>query len=87
MDITMGRILAKGLFDDETKVEFVKQDAQQRIPNIVTGKVDITIQFMTMSAQRAQLINFSRPYYVEGVALLTRPDADNKTLRQALGRW
>src|SRR5689334_24269195 len=53
MDITMGRILAKGLFDDETKVEFVKQDAQQRIPNIVTGKVDITIQFMTMTAQRA----------------------------------
>ncbi|MEF0941195.1 transporter substrate-binding domain-containing protein [Rhizobium sp. BR 362] len=84
MDITMGRILAKGLFDDETKVEFVKQDAQQRIPNIVTGKVDITIQFMTMSAQRAQLINFSRPYYVEGVALLTRPDADNKTYDKLL---
>ncbi|MBB4566960.1 transporter substrate-binding domain-containing protein [Rhizobium leucaenae] len=84
MDITMGRILAKGLFDDETKVEFVKQDAQQRIPNIVTGKVDITIQFMTMSAQRAQLINFSRPYYVEGVALLTRPDADNKTFDKLL---
>lgn len=84
MDITMGRILAKGLFDDPSKVEFVKQDAQQRIPNIVTGKVDITIQFMTMSAQRAQLINFSRPYYVEGVALLTRPDADNKTFDKLL---
>ncbi|TGT51799.1 ABC transporter substrate-binding protein, partial [Mesorhizobium sp. M00.F.Ca.ET.170.01.1.1] len=26
MDITMGRILAKGLFDDPTKVEFVPQD-------------------------------------------------------------
>src|SRR5438132_14166986 len=27
MDIAMGRILAKGLFDDENKVEFVIQDA------------------------------------------------------------
>jgi polar amino acid transport system substrate-binding protein len=79
MDITMARILAKGLFDDESKVEFVEQDPAQRIPNITTGKVDIVIQFMTISAARAQLINFTRPYYVEGIALLTRPDAANKT--------
>jgi polar amino acid transport system substrate-binding protein len=79
MDITMGRIIAKALFDDETKVEFVKQDAQQRIPNIVTGKVDITLQFMTISGARAQLINFTRPYYVEGVALMTRPNSEAKT--------
>lgn len=84
MDITMGRILAKGLFDDENKVEFVLQDPAQRIPNVVTGKVDISIQFMTITAQRAQLINFSRPYYVEGVALLTRPDADNRTFDKLL---
>lgn len=84
MDITMGRILAKGLFDDATKVEFVKQDPAQRVPNVVTGKVDISIQFMTMSSQRSQLINFSRPYYVEGVALLTRPDADSKTFDKLL---
>jgi polar amino acid transport system substrate-binding protein len=79
MDITMGRIIAQGLFDDPTKIEFVKQDAQQRIPNIVTGKVDITLQFMTISGVRAQLINFTRPYYVEGVALMTKPDAAAKT--------
>ena len=79
MDIAMARLLARGLFNDETKVEFLQQDAAARIPNITTGKVDITIQFMTMSAQRAQLVAFSRPYYVEGVALLSRPDADAKT--------
>ncbi|RWM78401.1 MAG: transporter substrate-binding domain-containing protein [Mesorhizobium sp.] len=79
MDITMGRILAKGLFDDPTKVEFVMQDPAQRIPNVTTNKVDISIQFMTMTAQRSQLIHFSRPYYVEGIALLTLPNAENKT--------
>jgi polar amino acid transport system substrate-binding protein len=79
MDIAMARILAQGLFDDPTKVEFVRQDPAQRIPNINTGKVDIVIQFMTVNPQRAQLVNFSRPYYVEGVALLTRPDSELKT--------
>ena len=56
MDITMAQILAKGLFDDEKKVEFVRQDPAQRIPNITTGKVDIVIQFMTVTPQRAQLV-------------------------------
>lgn len=84
MDITMAKILAKGLFDDESKIEFVQQDPAQRIPNLTTGKVDVVIQFMTISAARAQLINFSRPYYVEGVALLTRPDAVDKTYEALL---
>ena len=79
MDITMGRILAQALFDDPEAVEFVLQDPAQRIPNVATGKVDIVIQFMTINGQRAQLVNFSRPYYVEGIALLTRPDAEAKT--------
>src|SRR5690348_16805984 len=48
MDITMGQILATGLFADATKIEFVQQDPAARIPNITTGKVDITIQFMTI---------------------------------------
>ena len=61
MDIAMARILAQGLFDDESKVEFVRQDPAQRIPNITTGKVDIVIQFMTVNPQRAQLVAFSRP--------------------------
>jgi len=75
MDIAMARILAKGLFDDETKVDYVRQDPAARIPNITTGKVDVVIQFMTVSPARAQLVAFSRPYYVEGAGLLTVPGA------------
>ncbi|MBX6320214.1 MAG: transporter substrate-binding domain-containing protein [Rhodospirillaceae bacterium] len=73
MDIAMAQILANGLFDDPTKVEFVRQEPDARIPNVTTGKVDITIQFMTVTPGRAQLIAFTRPYYVEGIALLTKP--------------
>jgi polar amino acid transport system substrate-binding protein len=73
MDIAMARILAQGLFDDESKIEFVLQDPAARIPNIATGKVDITIQFMTVTPGRAQQVAFTRPYYIEGIALLTKP--------------
>ena len=82
MDVTMARILSQGLFDDPTKVEFVKQDPAARIPNITTGKVDIVIQFMTVTAQRAQLVAFTRPYYLEGVALLTSTKGKLKTYKQ-----
>jgi polar amino acid transport system substrate-binding protein len=84
MDIAMARILAKGLFDDPNKVQFVRQDASARIPNIVTGKVDITIQFMTITAQRAQLAAFTRPYYVEGVALIASNEGSRKTFDELL---
>jgi len=84
MDITRAKILAKGLFDDETKVEFVREDPGQRVPNVATGKVDIVIQFMTVTPQRSQLVAFTRPYYVEGIALLTRPDAANKSFDKLL---
>ncbi len=78
MDIAMAHILAQGLFDDESAVEFVQQDPAARIPNITTGKVDIVVQFMTITPQRAQLVAFTRPYYVEGIALLTKPDSELK---------
>ena len=49
MDIAMAKILAVGLLEDETKVEFARQDPASRIPNITSGKVDVVIQFMTIA--------------------------------------
>jgi polar amino acid transport system substrate-binding protein len=84
MDIAMARILAKGLFDDESKVKFVLQDPGQRIPNIAAGKVDIVIQFMTMTPQRAQLIAFTQPYFAESMALLGNADGNKNSFQTLL---
>ena len=78
-DVDIARIVAKGLFDDPEKVEFVTQSSDSRIPNIVTDKVDITCQFMTVTAQRAQQMNFTIPYYREGVGLLLSANGTHKT--------
>ncbi|HXF18756.1 MAG TPA: transporter substrate-binding domain-containing protein [Burkholderiales bacterium] len=74
-DIEMGRLLAKGLFDDPAKVQFVRQASDARVPNLQTGQVDVVFQFMTVTAQRAQLVAFSIPYYREGVGTLLRRDS------------
>jgi len=71
-DIEMARLLAKGLFDDPTKIQFVRQASDARVPNLQTGQVDVVFQFMTVTAQRAQLVAFSIPYYRGGVGTLLR---------------
>ncbi len=78
MDIDMARLLAKGLFDDPTKVEFVRQAADARIPNLLTNKIDIVAQFMTITPGRARQVEFTTPYYREGVGLLVLKDSKFK---------
>jgi len=77
-DVDMLRLIAKGLFDDPTKVEFVNQSSDARIPNLATDKVDVTCQFMTVTAGRAQQVEFSIPYYREGVGLMLMANGDYK---------
>ena len=69
-DIDLARILAKGLFNDPSKVEFVTQSSDARIPNITTGQVDITCQAVLTVAARST--GRAMPYYREGVGLLLR---------------
>ena len=78
-DVDVARMVAKGLFGDDSKIEFVNQASDARIPNIVTDKVDITCQFMTVTAERAQQVNFTIPYYREGVGLMLAAGGKHKS--------
>src|SRR5687767_13123792 len=78
-DVDVAKIVAQGLFGDDTKIEFVNQGSDARIPNVVTDKVDITCQFMTVTAQRAQQVAFTIPYYREGVGLLLLSGGEHKS--------
>ena len=78
-DVDMGHLLAKAIFDDPEKVEYVIQGSDARIPNVLTDKVDITCQFMTVTAGRAQQVNFTIPYYREGVGLLLMKNGKYKS--------
>jgi polar amino acid transport system substrate-binding protein len=85
-DIEMAKLLARGLFEltDEQlanreewsqRLEFVIEASDARIPNLVSDKIDIVCQFMTVTALRAQQVEFTIPYYREAVTLLFRADS------------
>ncbi len=79
-DIDIGHMIAKGLFNDPNKVEYVVQSSDARIPNLLTDKVDISCQFITVTASRAQQVAFTLPYYREGVGLLLPANSKYKEI-------
>ena len=84
MDIDVAGMIAKGLFGDASKVQFVQQASDARIPNLVTDKIDITCQFMTVHAVRAQVVAFTIPYYREGVGLIIKKGSKYKNYKDLL---
>lgn len=83
-DIEMARILAKSLFGDPDKVKFVEQSGDQRVPNLLTNKIDICFQFMTITPARAQQIAFSVPYYTEAIGLILKTGGEYKSYDELL---
>lgn len=89
-DIEMAKILAGGLFGlghDQIRsgeslnfIEFVVHESDARIPDLLTDKVDINFQFMTITPQRALQVDFSIPYYREGVTLVIPADSPFNSL-------
>jgi polar amino acid transport system substrate-binding protein len=95
-DIEMAKILAGGLFglnheqilagESLNYIEFVVHESDARIPDLLADKVDINFQFMTVTAARALQVDFSIPYYREGVTLLLPADSPFNTLADIQGQ-
>ena len=96
-DIEMAKLLARGLFDltddqmanrDEWSkyLELVVQASDARIPNLVSDKIDIVCQFMTVTPARARQVAFTIPYYREAVALLLPKDSPYASTADMAGK-
>ena len=60
-DVETAQLLAK---DWGLKLEFVPTTGPTRIPNVLSGKADIIISTLSVTPDRAKVIDFSRPYAV-----------------------
>jgi polar amino acid transport system substrate-binding protein len=58
-DVDVARLIGEEM---GVKVEFVPNAVAARIPNLVTGKVDIQMAVMGMYPDRAKAVQFSKPY-------------------------
>ena len=96
-DIDMAKLLGGALLlADEAQradpealagtVEFVPQEADARIPNLLSDKIDIVCQFMTVTAERARQVEFTIPYYREAVTLMFRADSPYNSIADITGK-
>ena len=85
-DADLARELAKALFGDEKKVQFVEAVSRNRIPFLQEDKVDVILSTMTITEERRQEIDFSEPYYIAGQSILVRKGSPIQSVNDLNGR-
>ncbi|WP_033344751.1 glutamate ABC transporter substrate-binding protein [Catenuloplanes japonicus] len=74
-DIEVGKIIAKGLGLDASKIEWKTTVSANREPFIEQGQVDLVIATYTINDDRKKKVAFGGPYYVAGQDLLVKTDS------------
>ena len=74
-DVDVAKNIAKRLLGDDNLTEFVDVTADSRISDLNSGKVDIIIATMSINAKRADIIDFTSPYFIAGQALMIPEDS------------
>ncbi len=69
-DVDLSKMIAGFLLGDESKVDFVVVNADDRISMLNSKKVDMLAATMTITQQRLRVIDFSESYYVAGQAVM-----------------
>ena len=88
-DADVARLLAKDL---GVKVNLVPVTGPNRIPFLLTNKVDVLVASLAVTPERAKQVQFSRPYSAATIVLLApkktavKSPADLKSLRVAVAR-
>ncbi len=60
------------------KLELVPTNPANRIPLLQSGKVDLIVADITITPERAKVVDFSTPYFVTGQQFLVPADASDK---------
>ncbi len=61
-------------------LKIVPMEFSGLIPALKTGNIDLILSSMTATEERAQSIDFSKPYAFTGLALLVRKDSDIQSI-------
>ena len=93
-DIDVGNRLASAL---KVKVEWVPTETPQRVPFLVSDRIDISLGALTRNSERAKLIDYTVPLHTEVLAVLATDkikgntwqefNRDGVTLANMRGNW
>jgi ABC-type amino acid transport substrate-binding protein len=76
-EVDMARELAASLLGNRDAVELVEVSGPNRIPFLVTGKVDLIIAELTITPERAKTVSFSDPYYTGGYTIMVAKETND----------
>ncbi len=74
-DVDLVREFARRWLGDENAIELVQVTSSDRIPRLVAGEVDLVAASMTHKRDRAETIDFSQTYFLDGQSLLVQRDS------------
>ena len=72
LEVDIARQLALVLLGDPAAITLVPVSNTDRVPALLEDRVDLVVARLSVTEQRARLVDFSRPYYYDGTALITR---------------
>jgi len=92
-DVDLIKEISKKIFGTDKIIEFYDIPPSSRILSLNANDVDIVISTMTITQERLRVIDFSKPYFQTGQAILvpknskirSGKDLDNKTIGIVLG--
>ncbi|NMO92376.1 glutamate ABC transporter substrate-binding protein [Actinomycetospora sp. TBRC 11914] len=63
LDVRIAQEMARAIFGDPNRIRFRIESSAQRIPNLLSGSVDMVVQAMTVTCERKRRIGMSSVYY------------------------
>ena len=81
-DIDLAKTIAGKILDDETKIDFVVLNADDRIGALNSKRVDILVATMSITQQRLRVVDFSESYYVAGQAVMVQAKSPYSTFNE-----
>lgn len=79
-DVDVAKLIAKGIFGEDGKIELFKQGFAARWPNTQNGTIDFGIMVTTVYPDRALQVGFTRPYIDSGIVIVVKADSPIKTI-------
>lgn len=83
-EIDLAHQLAQVILGDPNAVKFQPVRNLDRLPMVMSGKVDLAIAQVTATTSRRRVVEFSPPYYYDETVLVTRSSAPSQAPEQLL---
>jgi polar amino acid transport system substrate-binding protein len=85
-DVDIAREVARALFGDPNRVQFIGIPSSDRIPVLQEGTVDLVASSFTVTCGRREDISFSSEYFRAGQRVLVRLDDEAESIADLAGR-